>query len=68
MTLIYKFGKGKKDKFNNYDSPAFIVSAILCGILGIVSLTFLIFNIPDTLLAIKFPEMFTIQSIIQKNN
>jgi len=61
---IWKYGKGEKDSYNNFDEPGFILPTILIAIgvftAGICSVGM----IPDTILAIKFPEMFTIQQMI----
>jgi hypothetical protein len=61
---IWKYGKGEKDGFNNYDEIGFIMPTILFSILIIFAIGAGIGMIPDSILAIKFPEMFTIQSML----
>ena len=59
-----KYGKGEKNSYNNYDKPEFIMSTAFFVIFMLLAIGVGISMIPDSILAIKFPEMFTIQSML----
>ena len=61
---VLKYGKGAKDSYNNYDDPGFFMPTIFFVILMLLAVGAGILMIPDSILAIKFPEMFTIQSML----
>ena len=61
---VWKYGKGEKDSYSNFEELGFVLPTIFIAI-GIVSAAICsVGMIPDTILAIKFPEMFTIQQMI----
>lgn len=62
---ILKYGEGEKDSYGNYDEVGFIFPTIIFGMLFMLSVIGSIVLIPDTVLAIKFPEMFAIQSMVK---
>jgi hypothetical protein len=62
---IIKYGKGKNG-FNNYDEIEFCLPAICISIVQIIFLIFGFFAIHDAILALTCPEVFAIQSLINK--
>lgn len=66
LIRIFKYGKGETDGFNNYDEAGFVIPMIICSIGILIGMIGFFMDIYGTVLALNFPEMFTIQSLIQK--
>ena len=60
---VAKYGKGKGG-FNKYDQVGFMTPTIILIFCMIFAVIIGIIMIPDSLLAIKFPEVFAIQSML----
>jgi len=63
---VYKYGNGKDKDGINFDEVLFIFPTAIIGIFAIALALVSFGLIPDTILAIKFPEMFAIQSLVCK--
>lgn len=63
---VLKYGKNKGNNFTNYDEIGFVLPTIVLGVVLLVLLIVIPVDLQQTVLAISFPEMFTINSIVSK--
>jgi uncharacterized Tic20 family protein len=62
---VYKYGRNKGSDHTNFDENGFQIPTAVLGIISVGLLIVSMSLIPETILAIKFPEMFTINSFIK---
>jgi hypothetical protein len=63
---VYKYGKGSEEYYGtNFDELGFVIPTLFLGLFFIILMFCIPIDLHSTIIAISFPEMFTINSLIK---
>lgn len=62
---VWKYGRNKGEAYDNFDEPGFVITSLLLGFAVLVLTIGSMIDIQKSVMALSFPEMFTIKQIIE---
>ena len=61
---VLKYGRATNESHTNYDEPGFTIPTIILALIFLCATYFFLDGIFGSILAMNYPEMFTIQEIL----